>query len=86
MAVLDNGVWHVNKEASELAVEDNFTAEIVSEKNKYHLYMSLACPFAHRPLLVIKYLGMLGGFLGYKLMHQYHSLPSHHAFADIFCL
>lgn len=58
MAVLDNGVWHVNKEANELAVEDNFTTEVVSEKNRYHLYMSLACPFAHRPLLVIKYLGL----------------------------
>lgn len=27
-------------------------------KGRYHLYMSFACPFAHRPYLVINYLGL----------------------------
>ncbi|WP_281558190.1 hypothetical protein [Thalassomonas sp. RHCl1] len=58
MAVLDKDIWKINKEATELAFEDRFSSEVISEENRYHLYMSLACPFAHRPLLVIKYLGL----------------------------
>lgn len=42
MAVLENGVWHVKKEASELAVEDNFTTEIVSEKKQVS-FVHVAC-------------------------------------------
>ena len=58
MAVLDKGIWKNNKDATELSIEDSFLTEIVTEEDRYHLYMSLACPFAHRPLLVISYLGL----------------------------
>lgn len=58
MAVLDKGVWYPNKEASELAMEDSFHLPEGIEADKYHLYMSYACPFAHRPYLVINYLGL----------------------------
>ena len=56
MAVLEQGVWHPKKEASELDYEDTFTMPSEVEAHRYHLYMSYACPFAHRPYLVIEYL------------------------------
>ncbi|EAQ64108.1 Predicted glutathione S-transferase [Marinomonas sp. MED121] len=58
MAVLQHGIWHPNIDAEQLPYEDTFNSNLTLEKNRYHLYMSLACPFAHRPLLVIKYLGL----------------------------
>lgn len=58
MAVLDKGVWYPNKEPHELAFEDTFDTVMEVEPNRYHLYMSYACPFAHRPYLVINYLGL----------------------------
>lgn len=58
MAVLDKGVWHPNKEETELTSVDRFQTSAIVEAGRYHLYMSLACPFAHRPLLVINYLGL----------------------------
>ena len=58
MAVLDKGVWHPNKDVSELSKEDNFSSPEGIETGKHHLYMSYACPFAHRPYLVINYLGL----------------------------
>ncbi|MEF1339072.1 glutathione-dependent reductase, partial [Vibrio rotiferianus] len=58
MAVLEQGVWYPNKDASELTAEDQFALPSQIEADRYHLYMSLACPFAHRPYLVIKYLGL----------------------------
>jgi putative glutathione S-transferase len=58
MAVLEQGVWYPNKDASELTAEDQFALPSQIEAGRYHLYMSLACPFAHRPYLVIKYLGL----------------------------
>lgn len=58
MAVLDQGIWYKNKEERELSVIDKFNSPEIVESNKYHLYISLACPFAHRPYLVINYLGL----------------------------
>ncbi|MGF1687426.1 glutathione S-transferase C-terminal domain-containing protein [Photobacterium japonica] len=58
MAVLEQGIWYPNKDASELAHIDQFTQPSEVEAERYHLYMSLACPFAHRPYLVIAYLGL----------------------------
>ena len=58
MAVLDKGLWHPNKEEYDLSSVDNFQPAEVAEANRFHLYMSLACPFAHRPYLVINYLGL----------------------------
>ena len=53
MAVLEQGVWYPNKDASELTAEDQFALPSQIEADRYHLYMSLDCPFSHRPYLVI---------------------------------
>jgi len=58
MAVLDKGIWYPNKDVHELAKEDSFHLPEVAEASRYHLYMSYACPFAHRPYLVINLLGL----------------------------
>jgi glutathionyl-hydroquinone reductase len=58
MAVLDKGIWYPNKDVHELAKEDSFHLPEVAEAGRYHLYMSYACPFAHRPYLVINLLGL----------------------------
>lgn len=58
MAVLDKGIWYPNKEEHELSVIDTFTLSKAIEAGRYHLYISLACPFAHRPYGVINYLGL----------------------------
>ncbi|MGZ0130081.1 glutathione S-transferase C-terminal domain-containing protein [Klebsiella quasipneumoniae subsp. similipneumoniae] len=58
MAVLENGIWYANKSLDALTHEDTFTNEILPEAGRYHLYVSGACPFAHRPWLVIKSLGL----------------------------
>jgi putative glutathione S-transferase len=58
MAVLDKGKWYPNKDVSELAKEDSFHLPENAEAGRYHLYMSYACPFAHRPYLVINLLGL----------------------------
>jgi len=58
MAVLDKGVWYPNKEVHELDKEDSFQSLEIAEAGRYHLYISYACPFAHRPYLVIKLLGL----------------------------
>ena len=58
MAVLDKGIWYPNKDVHELAKEDSFHLPEVAVAGRYHLYMSYACPFAHRPYLVINFLGL----------------------------
>jgi putative glutathione S-transferase len=58
MAVLEKGIWNEQKEVADLTLEDSFKHNIESTAGRYHLYMSYACPFAHRPLLVINYLGL----------------------------
>lgn len=58
MAVLEKGTWNEQKEIADLSFEDSFNSHIESTAGRYHLYMSYACPFAHRPLLVINYLGL----------------------------
>jgi putative glutathione S-transferase len=58
MAVLDKGVWYPNKDMQELLKEDSFHLPEVPELGRYHLYISYACPFAHRADLVINYLGL----------------------------
>ena len=59
MAVLEKGIWNEQKEVADLSFEDSFNSNIESTAGRYHLYMSYACPFAHRPLLVINYLLVL---------------------------
>jgi putative glutathione S-transferase len=58
MAVLDKGIWYPNKDVHELAKEDSFQMPDIVEADRYHLYLSYACPFAHRPYLVINLLGL----------------------------
>lgn len=58
MAVLEKGIWYPNKEVKDLSHEDSFELPKVAEQGRYHLYMSFARPFAHRPYLVINYLGL----------------------------
>lgn len=58
MAVLDEGIWYPNKDVHELAEESSFHLPEVAEADRYHLYISYACPFAHRPYLVINLLGL----------------------------
>ena len=58
MSVLEQGVWKVNKQVSDLMIEDRFNSDFTLQQGRHHLYMSLACPFAHRVLLVINYLGL----------------------------
>ncbi|WP_288821211.1 glutathione S-transferase C-terminal domain-containing protein [uncultured Leclercia sp.] len=58
MGVLENGVWKADKDAEELAREDVLTRDIKPASGRYHLYVSQACPFAHRPWLVISMLGL----------------------------
>jgi len=58
MAVLDKGIWYPNKDVHELLKEDRFHLPDAVEADRYHLYMSYACPFAHRPYLVINLLGL----------------------------
>lgn len=58
MSVLDKGIWYPNKDVHELAKEDSFHLPERAEADRYHLYMSYACPFAHRPYLVINLLGL----------------------------
>lgn len=58
MAILENGTWYPDKNASELLYVDSLEHSIVPEVSRYHLYVSRACPFAHRPWLVISVLGL----------------------------
>ncbi|ORM78872.1 glutathione S-transferase C-terminal domain-containing protein [Pantoea eucrina] len=58
MAVLENGVWNPQKDVSELTHTDILSEDILPEAGRYHLYVSRACPFAHRPWLVIAVLGL----------------------------
>lgn len=69
MKALINGTWHSNhSDSAELQAERNrirsqffrswITADgssgFKAERNRYHLYVSYACPFAHRTILVRK--------------------------------
>lgn len=44
--------------------------EFPPEKGRYHLYVSLACPWAHRTLIVRKLKG-LEDFIGVSTVHPY---------------
>ncbi|WP_342609155.1 glutathione S-transferase C-terminal domain-containing protein [Vibrio tritonius] len=58
MGVLEQGLWRPTKTIDQLSHEDTFSNDVVAESGRYHLYVSKACPFAHRPWLVIKLLGL----------------------------
>lgn len=57
MSVLNKGKWTENETLDEI---DVIPTQIVPENGRYHLYISLACPYAHRANLVVHYLGLKG--------------------------
>ena len=52
MKLLDKGVWKPFEKADNYEISSNFPNSIESaEKNRYHLYVSYACPWAHRTII-----------------------------------
>lgn len=49
-------------------IENEPNAEFPPEKGRYHLYVSYACPWAHRALIVRKLKG-LEDFIGFTSVH-----------------
>jgi len=49
-------------------IENKSGAEFPAEKNRYHLYVSYACPWAHRTLIVRKLKG-LEDIVGFTSVH-----------------
>jgi putative glutathione S-transferase len=84
MGKLVEGVWHdvwydtaktggrfVRESAAfHRAVEDAPQVEFPAEPGRYHLYVSLACPWAHRTLIVRK-LKRLEDVIGVSVVHPY---------------
>ena len=58
MGVLKKGIWYHNMQQQDLNAVLDMEQPLVVQQNRYHLYISLACPFAHRPYLVLQYLGL----------------------------
>ena len=58
MGVMNNGQWHNELDAGDLAEMDNLNQAVAAEAGRYHLYVSHACPYAHRPQLVHSLLGL----------------------------
>ncbi|QRN03235.1 glutathione S-transferase family protein [Legionella sp. MW5194] len=52
------------------AIEADPTALFPAEKNRYHLYVSLACPWAHRTLIFRK-LKMLEDYVSLSIVHPH---------------
>ncbi|WLF83357.1 glutathione S-transferase C-terminal domain-containing protein [Moraxella sp. ZY210820] len=55
MSLLKNGQWVADQELSHT---DTIITESTPMANRYHLYISLACPYAHRANLVVQFLGL----------------------------
>lgn len=49
-------------------IEAKADAKFPAEKNRYHLYISLACPWAHRTLITL-YMKGLQGMIGLSIVH-----------------
>ena len=58
MGVMKNGQWRNELDAGDLAGMDELNRAVASEAGRYHLYVSHACPYAHRPALVHSLLGL----------------------------
>lgn len=56
MGLLYQGKWRTD--LTQVDKPDQFATNILAEKERYHFYYSLGCPFAHRANLVIHYLGL----------------------------
>ncbi|WP_066804721.1 glutathione S-transferase C-terminal domain-containing protein [Moraxella oblonga] len=55
MSLLKNGQWVADQELSHT---DTIITQSTPMANRYHLYISLACPYAHRANLVVQFLGL----------------------------
>ncbi|MCL1057506.1 glutathione S-transferase family protein [Shewanella gelidimarina] len=58
MAYMKQGQWQAKGELSQLQRVDTFNAFASLDKDRFHLYVSYGCPFAHRAILVIALLGL----------------------------
>jgi len=58
MAYMKQGQWQESGNPSELDHSDNFDHLSILEKDRFHLYVSYGCPFAHRAILAISLLGL----------------------------
>lgn len=71
MGMLINGVWFEDEDTNlkENIKLDDFSETCVdSESNRYHLYLSSACPFSHRVLLALFFKG-LESSVGVTVVH-----------------
>jgi len=90
-----NGVWMGDVEATPAlnaqrmihagAFRDRVTADgssgFPAEPGRYHLYVSYACPFSHRVVVVHK-LKRLQGIVGLSVLHPLWDTPDGWVFAD----
>ena len=51
MKILDKGVWKPFEDSAQKKVSDFSETVERPEKNRYHLYVSYACPWAHRVII-----------------------------------
>jgi len=58
MAYMKQGGWLSDGDAEGLVYIDTFGEFGEVEAGRYHLYVSYACPFAHRPLLTMQLMGL----------------------------
>lgn len=58
MSLLNKGKWQLLQDETSLTHIDVFNKGFTPEANRFHLYISKACPFAHRPYLVLSLLGL----------------------------
>jgi putative glutathione S-transferase len=58
MAYMKQGVWQESSDPSKQLGLDNFNNFAMLEKDRFHLYVSYGCPFAHRAILAISLLGL----------------------------
>lgn len=58
MPLLNKGKWQLLQDESSLEHIDVFNKDFIPETDRFHLYISKACPFAHRPYLVMRLLGL----------------------------
>lgn len=58
MPVMKKGRWLPELDETELKKTDSFSAPVTAEPDRYHLYLSSACSFCARPLMVSNLIGL----------------------------
>jgi glutathionyl-hydroquinone reductase len=95
MKLMINGVWMGDVEATPAlnaqrtihagAFRDRVmrdgSSDFPAERDRYHLYVSYACPFSHR-VIVVHALKRLQGVVGLSVLHPLWDTPNGWAFAD----